>query len=271
MDIKKLITNHKWIVLLFIYFIALGIQIYNLGLNAFISAAGIGLVIAILTTILNHSRLVKKTLRKIKHFLGFGMFKWEAVSVFTIKKDAINSLKSQEEEFIKLSTAALEHNKIDIKKNVSVQTSFDKLNNLKIFLDEYVMYLDVSITDADMNDDDGNELIYLTIKTRASLRFRDNNKAINGLLLDFYYFTEKKYNPTEQKYTFKIEPENMSKDFLKSHFINEFSVDEIDSFNITSKKSKTTIEKVNEKVLTITTDRREELNSAIRNLILRLS
>lgn len=271
MDIKNWITNHKWLCLIIIYLVALGIQMYNNGASAILSAAGIGLMIAILTTLFKNSRKLKKLLRKIKYFLGFGMFQWEANSVFTVKKEELRSLKLHEEEFIELSTAALEHNNIPVKKNISVQTSFDKLNNLKIYLDKYVMYLDVTLTDADMVDDDGDELVYVTIKTRASLRYRDNNKAINGLLLDFYYFFEKKFNPIEQKYTFKIKPENMAKDFLKSHFINEFSANEIESFNIISKKSKTTIEKVNEKVLTITTDRREELNGAIKNLILRLS
>ncbi|MFE7821832.1 hypothetical protein ACFU1R_27130 [Priestia megaterium] len=271
MDVKEWFTKHKWVILLAIYLFALTLQIIAKGWETFYTSAGIGLIVAILATVFNNSRNVKKIFRKIKYFFGYGMFKWEANSVFIVRKDIFGTLSSQEETLKKISKDALEHNDISVKGSEAIQMSFDKLRNLKIFLEEYVMYLDISITDADYMDEDENALIAVTIKTKASLRYRDNNKAINGLLLDFYYFFEKQYNPTEQKYTFKIQPENMPKDFLKKHFINEYSSDEVDAFSITSMKSKSSVERVNQKLLSLTTDRREELNSAIKNLILRLS
>jgi hypothetical protein len=270
MDVQKWIANNKWFLLLVIYVFALFMQIYKNGWGVFLTSAGIGLSVAIFATIFNNSRSVKKIFRKIKYFFGFGMFKWEATAVFTVRKDNLPSLTSQESEFEKIARKALENNGINTKQPDEVQPSFDKLKKLKIFLKKYVMYLDIALTDADFTDDDGNALVYVTIKTDASLRFKDNNKAINGILLDFYYFFEQHYKPIEQKYTFKIEPEDMPKNFLTKQFINEFTHDEVDKFLIKVKNPKAN-EEVNEKYLTLTTKRREELNGAIKNMLLRLS
>ncbi|MBN8253861.1 hypothetical protein [Priestia flexa] len=271
MDFKKWFTNNKWIVLLLVYLAALILQFISKGWSALPTSAVIGLIVAIVATTFNNSREVKRLFRKIKYFLGFGMFKWEATSVFTVKKTMFKNSREQEEILRKIAKECLEDNDIDTKKSDSIQTSFDKAKNLKLFIEAYVMYLDISVTDADSYDDDGDELVYVTIKTKASLRYKDNNKAINGVLLDFYYRFEKKYSPQEQKYTVQIQPENMSKDFLTKNFINEFYPNEVSSFNITSKQSKSTIETVSHKLLSLTTDRREELNNSIKNLILKLS
>jgi hypothetical protein len=270
MDLKNWFTKNKWIFLVLIYIGALTIQVVTKGWSTLLTSAGIGLIIALIATVFNYSRQAKRILRHIKYFLGYGMFKWEANSVFTIKKDAFPTLTSQEAILRKISKESLENNNISLNAE-SIQISYDRMRNLKIFLEQYVMYLDLSITDADYTDDEGNDLIYVNIKTKASLRYRDNNKAINGVLLDFYYFLERHYNPIDQKYSFSIQPENMPKDFLKKQFIQEYSAEEIDSFSIISKKTKSSVEKVNHKLLTLTTNRREDLNKSIKELILRLS
>ncbi|AMQ19673.1 hypothetical protein [Geobacillus sp. JS12] len=270
MDIKKWVAHNKWFILVIIYLIALCIQIYKNGWGVLFTSSGIGLSIALCATIYNNSRSVKKFFRKIKYFLGFGMFKWEANAVFTVRKDRLPSLTSQESELEKIARKALENNGLDSKQPDAVQPSFDKLKNLKLFLKKYVMYLNVTLTDADFVDDDGNDLVYVNIKTDASLRFKDNNKAINGILLDFYFFFEQHYKPIEQKYSFKIEPEDMPRNFLIKQFINEFTQDEVDGFSIKVKNPRAN-EEVNEKYLSLTTNRREELNGSIRNMLLRLS
>ncbi|KMJ59397.1 hypothetical protein AB685_00455 [Bacillus sp. LL01] len=269
MDFKKWMTNNKWIVLLLLYGAALIIQVINNGASVFGSVVGIGLIIAIISTFLDNSRKAKQTLRACKHFFGYGMFKWEAIGVFTVRKEQVPTLFSKERVFKEIAEKSLKNSNITLTHD-SVQTSFDRLSNLKVFIEKYVMYLDISLTDAEIYDDDGKDLVYITIRTVASLRYRDNNKAINGILLDFYYFFEKEFIPSEEKYTVIVEPENMPKDYLVKQFLIEHKPNEVESFNILS-KSTSTVEKISHRNITLTTDRREILSGALKKLVLKIA
>lgn len=57
---------------------------------------------------------------------------------------------------------------------------------------------------------------------------------------------------------------------MKKHFINEYTPDEITSFNIICKGARSR-EVINEKNITFITNRREELHHMVKNAILRLS
>ena len=47
--------------------------------------------------------------------------------------------------------------------------------------------MEFALTDLDDIDDEDDEVRTLKITTIASLRYKDSNKAIEGILLEFYY------------------------------------------------------------------------------------
>lgn len=235
-----------------------------------ITPAGIGLIIALLTTILTNSKAVKKFLRKIKYFIGFSMFKWEAQADFTIKRDNINStLEAEEEKILKILLLSLKNNKENHNKK-DVRISYSKHRNMILTIKDYVVDMEFSLTDLAGIDDDGDEVIALKIKTIASLRYKDSNKAIEGILLEFYYQLCKKYEPSYEKYTFTIEPEKAGKDYMKKIFINEYDPDEITAFEIRNNNTRYN-EFVTQKSINFVTKRRDELKNLVKSAILRLS
>lgn len=269
MDLKKWFTNHKWIVLVLVYFIALYFQYRTYQWGVFKTAAGIGLILALLTTLFTNSKNLKKLIRRIKFFFGFGIFKWEAQAVFNVRISKFSSLKKEEINITEILKEALKEKNENITSD-SIQPSYDKIGNLKLLVDKYVAYFDISYTDLEEEDDDGFRLKTLSINTKASLRYKDNNKAINGLLLDFYYNIEQKYNPVNQKYTITITPEDFEKNYMKKQFINELTPDEFSTFNINNSTQRV-YENINEKNINFVTNRREDLNNLIKSAILKLS
>lgn len=269
MDLKKWIGNNKWIILVVVYLIALGFQFKTHKWGLFINPAGISLIVALLATLFGYSRSLKSLVRKIKFFLGFGLFKWEAQATMSVRVTKFDSLKKQEETIMKLLNDALLENNEKVN-NRSVQPSYDRLGNLKLLIEKYVAYFDISLSDLDEQDDDGFAIMTLKITTKASLRYKDSNKAINGILLDFYHNLEQMYNPVSQKYVVTIEPMDFEKNFMKKHFINDLIPDDISSFQIYC-KSPRVHETISDKNINFVTNRREELNQLIKNAILRLS
>lgn len=269
MDLKKWFSNNKWILLVLVYIVALVFQYTTYQWGLFLTPAGISLSVALVATLFSNSRSLKTLVRKIKFFFGFGLFKWEAQATITVRASKFDTLKKQEETLIELLKEAMKNNDIKLNSN-SVDPSYDKLGRLKLLVEKYVAYFDISLSDLDEQDDDGFAVKTLTITTKASLRYKDSNKAINGILLDFYHNIEHKYNPVLQKYTVTIEPVDFEKNFMKKHFINELVPDDITSFQITC-KSPRVWETINDKNINFVTNRREELNQLIKNAILRLS
>jgi hypothetical protein len=224
------------------------------------------LIIVVLTTLFTNLRGLKKLMRKIKFFLGFGLFKWEAQATFSVRDSKFLSIKKEEESIIQLMKSALEENNEKVT-NKSIEPSYDRFGSLKLFVEKYVAYFDISVTDLDEQDDDGFSVKTIKINTKASLRYKDSNKAINGLLLDFYYQFEQKYSPVSQKYDVTIAPVDFEKNYMKKQFINELTPDEISSFSINN-NSKRAIENINEKNINFVTNRRENLNYLIKSAIL---
>lgn len=269
MDIKNWVSNNKWIFLIILYMIALFFQYKTYQWGLLKTAPGIGLIIAVLTTLFTNMRSLKRLIRKIKFFFGFGLFKWEAQATFNVRGTKFLSLKKEEDNIIQLMKSALEDNNEKVTSK-SIEPSYDKIGNLKLLVEKYVAYFDISVTDLDAQDDDGFAVKTININTKASLRYKDSNKAINGLLLDFYYQFEQKYNPVSQKYDVTIEPSDFEKNYMKKQFINELTPDEVSSFSINNKTSRV-VENINEKNINFVTNRREDLNNLIKSAILRLS
>ncbi|MDM5429080.1 hypothetical protein [Bacillus mycoides] len=269
MDLKKWFSNNKWVYLAALYIIAMIFQYRASGIKFITTAAGIGLLIALLGTILTNVKSIKRVIRKIKYFMGFGMFKWDAQATFTVRYTDFKSVQAEEENIIKILSTVLKENEIKVNQK-SIDPSYGKQRNLKLLVTEYVLSLDVSFSDAEMTDDDDFALGWLKVNALATLRYKDSNKAIHDVLLDFYRELEKKYSPTEQKFSITIEPKDLEKNFMKKHFINEYTPDEITSFNIICKGARSR-EVINEKNITFITNRREELHHMVKNAILRLS
>ncbi|WP_144467666.1 ABC transporter permease family protein [Bacillus toyonensis] len=266
MDLKNWFSNNKWICLVVVYVVAIFFQYKANGIGFIKTSAGIGLVVALLTTILTNARSVKRFIRKIKFFLGFGMLKWDADATFAVRYKDFKTIKAEEENIRNLLFKALKDNGVE---NERLEPSYGG-QNLKILIEKYVISLDFSFSDAEMTDDEDFALGWVKIRTLASLRYKESNKAIHEILMDFYRYFEQKYNPTEQKFTVSIQPENFEKNFMKKQFINEYTPDEITKFNITCANPRA-IESVNEKNISFVTDRREELQNMVKNATLRLS
>ncbi|MCY8103402.1 hypothetical protein [Bacillus mojavensis] len=270
MDLKKWFADNKWIYLTTLYIIAMIFQFTINKWRFIITPAGIGLIIAFFTTILTNSKPIKKFLRKIKYFIGFSMFKWEAQADFVIKRDNLNStLVAEEEAILELLLTALKNNKENHDKK-DVRVSYSKNRNLILTIKNYVVDMEFALTDLDDIDDEDDEVRSLKIITIASLRYKDSNKAIEGILLEFYYLLCKKYAPSSEKYTFTIEPEKVGKDYMKKIFINEYESDEITAFEIRSNNTRYS-EFVTQKSIKFVTKRREELKDLVKRAILRLS
>lgn len=269
MDLKKWFSNNKWIYLVILYIIAMYFQYRASGIKFITTSAGIGLLIALLGTLFTNARSVKRVIRKIKFFMGFGMFKWDAQANFSVRYNDFKSVQAEEEAIIKMLSEVLKENEIKVDKK-SIEPSYGKQRNLKFLVTKYVLSLDISFSDAEMTDDEGFALGWIKINALATLRYKDSNKAIHDILLDFYREFEKKYSPSEQKYSITIEPEDLEKNFMKKHFINEYTPDEITSFNIICNGKKST-ETINQNNITFVTKRREELHHMVKNAILRLS
>lgn len=235
-----------------------------------ITPAGIGLIIAFFTTIMTNCKPIKKLLRKIKYFIGFSMFKWEAQANFTIKRDTLKStLVAEEEKILELLLSSLKKNNENSDKK-AVRISYSKNRNLILTIKDYVIDMEFSLIDLDEIDDDGDEVRILKIDTIASLRYKDSNKAIEGILLDFYYLLCEKYEPSFEKYTFTIEPEKVGQDYMKKIFINEYDADEITAFEIRKNRPQFD-EYVTQKNIKFATKRRDQLKGLVKSAILKLS
>ncbi|MFP7229122.1 hypothetical protein SFB99_12955 [Bacillus altitudinis] len=270
MDLKKWFSNNKWIILILLYIVAMTIQFINSGWHFVYSAAGIGLIIALISTLLTNSKPIKRILRKLKYFIGFSMLKWTAQADLEISLMNINSkLVVEEDEILKTLLIALKNNDENHGKN-DVRISYSKSGNLILTIKKYVVDMEFILTDLDNISEDDQELRTLKITTIASLRYKDSNKAIEGILLEFYYLLNKKYEPVTEKYSFTIEPENVGKDYMKKIFINEYEPDEISDFEILSNNRRYT-EFVTKSNIIFVTKRREELKNLVRNAILRLT
>jgi len=84
MDFMKWVKNNKWIVLIILYVIAIIFQFHSNKWGFLGTSAGIGLIIALISTLFTYSNLIKKFIRKTKFFIGPSMFKWEATSSVNI-------------------------------------------------------------------------------------------------------------------------------------------------------------------------------------------
>ncbi|MCY7774047.1 hypothetical protein MOE70_11785 [Bacillus licheniformis] len=270
MDLKKWFTNNKWFILAMLYIIAMIFQ-FSINQWGFVTTpAGIGLIIAFFTTIMTNFKPIKKLLRKIKFFIGFSMFKWEAQAAFSIKCNTLKStVVAEEEKILELLLSSLKKNKEKSDKN-AVRVSYSKNRNLILTIKKYVIDMEFSLIDLDEIDDDGDEVRMLKIDTIASLRFKDSREAIEGILLDFYHLLCEKYEPSSEKYTFTIEPEEVGEDYLKKIFINEYDADEITAFEI-RKNSPQIDEFVTHKNINFVTKRRDQLKGLVECAILRLS
>jgi hypothetical protein len=268
MDISWFFKKYWWVILLILFMISAYFKYENEGFKGFWSAAGISLIAAIIQTLVNNSRIIKKVFRMVKFFLGFGMFSWETNANFLIHENY--KLSDQVSVLEKLIKDILGENGIKIKKRDEIDISRDNLGGIKIFVSAFSLYISVDTTDADSNDRDGFALSWLNVRVRTTLRYRNTRKVITGFLIDLFSALDNKYGPIEQKYSMKITLEEMSKNFFKEQFVKEFSPNEIESFSIIVKKTRSTQE-VTHSQLNITTNRREELMDSVSSLILRLS
>jgi len=268
MDISIWFKKYWWVGLLGLYGISVYFKYHNEGLKGFWSAAGISLIVAIIQTLVNNSRAIKKMLRMTKYFIGFGIFQWDTQANFLIRGNY--KLADQVSVLEKLIKDVLEEYGIKIKNRDELDISRDNLGRIKFYVSAYSLYITIDTTDADKADDDGFALSWLNVRVRTSLRFRDTRKVITGFLIDLFAALDNKYGPIEQKYSMKINVEGMSKNFFKEQFVKEFRPDEIEKFSIMVKKTRS-IQEVTHSQLNITTNRREELINSVSDLILRMT
>lgn len=267
MDVKEFVKKYWWVVLLALYLISFCIKLSAEGWATFTTTAGIALLVAIIQTVSNNSRLLRKAFRYLKYFVGFGTFVWDTNAKYLIRGSY--KLSDQTGDIKKIVESALKENKIKFKHD-DIEISADKLGRTKIYVGPLAIYLNLDVTDAEQRDDDGFALFWLNIRARTSLRYKNMSKVINGFLIDFYSGIDDKYGPIDQKYTVKVNVEGMAENFFKEQFIKEFSPHEVTKFSIMVKSSRSNQE-VTEKQISITTNRREELVSSVKNLLIRLS
>ncbi|MFX3617999.1 MAG: hypothetical protein ACE3JK_10770 [Sporolactobacillus sp.] len=264
------LRNNGWFWLFVVYAIATILQYAEQGWHFVLTASGIGLIIALLTTVFSNLRALVRIYRRIKYYFGPSIFKWTASADFDVRVNKFTTIAVEEKNLVTLFKKALEKNGLPINEFGSPAPSRDKFGNLIIFTKEYYMNTVISLTDNGEEDNEGYSLYEINFKTYAALRYRDKNKAINGILLELYKLFEKKYFPSTEKYSIHLELENVPDDFWKKQFVREFLPSEVSNFSIRTNLTRS-VQEASNKGISLTTDRREELYSAINDLILRIS
>lgn len=267
MDIIEYAKKYWWTLLLGLYIVSVIIKFNKEGPAGLATVAGISLLVAIVQTIANNSRNMKRAYRYLKYFIGFGTFVWDTNAKFLVR--GTYRLSDHNAEIKKFVEEALKQNNIKYKHD-DIEVSADKLGRIKIYVSPLSVYLSLDVTDAEQRDDEGFALFWLNIRARTSLRYKNMNKVINGFLIDYYKLLDDRYGPVDQKYTVKVNVEGMAESFLKEQFIKEFSPSEVTKFTIMVKSSRSNQE-ITEKQISVTTNRREELVNSVKDLLLRLS
>lgn len=267
MDLPGILKKYWYIPLLFLYLISAYQKYKTEGISAFAVPAGISLLTAIIQTTYNNIRPIKRTIRRLKYFIGYSNFSWDIEAKFLIR--SVNKVSDQDEEIRKVIKTVLEENGIKVPMQ-EIELSRDNLNRIKIYISPLFMYTSIDFTDFESTDDEGFALEWMSMRFKTTLRYKKIRKTINDFLIDLFKTLEKKYEVADVKYSMKIDLEGRNKDFYKDQFIKDLDPKDVDTFSIMIKGARST-QMITHRNVSITTSRTEELVVAVDNLILRLN
>jgi len=260
MDVVKVFRRFWWSVPSLLYLICLSVDLYSRGLRAF--QQEIAMVVAIVQTFSTNIPLVRRGIRWLKYFLGFGHFRIDATATFEV----VNVSRLSAQKFKQIVMGALHPYVKGDDKNVDCTTN--KNGQLIIYCDYFSIYITVDLADADVTAEDG-DVQWLTIRARTSLRFRTLREAINGFLIDLFSITRESFSSQSEKYVVKVAVEGTSNDFMKQQFVKEFEPKEIERFSIRVRKPRG-FQEATQSDLRIETTRLDEISNAV-SLLLKIS
>ncbi|ARD55601.1 hypothetical protein M5E03_03145 [Bacillus safensis] len=250
-----------WILMLLSLFATIIYQISTKGFNGVTTIIIFPTIVSIIKISYDYSSHFRVGFRRIKNFFNFDNYDIDFTAVFNVTDHS--SLQRIKDDYTKVQTILydlLKNKGHSGRKNELVEVSFDKFNNVKIYIKPYKIYFSIIQTD-------NFGQVNLNVNASATLKYKNGQEIIEDFIVRFYQMMCDNLGLEENKYTMKVAKNTKKVDFMKKHFIKEIKPSDILSFelNIISKPGVKL--SVNEKNIVLVTSQRTSLINALNNVI----
>lgn len=243
-----------WLVMLISLLVSVVFQVYKFGFNAATMIIIVPTVVSLIKVIFENSQKVRVFYRNAINKMNLSSFDIDFQSVFVITDTS--NVKNINKDYLEIQTILyniLKNNGYDGGKNELVEPSMARVSGVKMYLRPHKMYMSF------IQDEK-----YLTIRTSATLKFKNGNEIIERLLIEFYRELTNNLHMKENKYIMKVSKNTQKENFMEKHFIKELTPKQIKGFEISvDHKSRFNL-KVNNKEIVLVTKERADLVNAIK-------
>ncbi|QAW34128.1 hypothetical protein ETK61_15480 [Bacillus subtilis] len=250
-----------WVLMLLSLLATMLFQFYTKGFNWATGIIILPTLAALLKTIYDKSQKFRVGFRWVKNHFNFDNFDIDFQAVFNIVENStLQKIKDDYTEVQTIFYDLLKNKGHTGRKNELVEVSFDKFNNVKMYIKPYKIYFSIIQTDnfGQMN---------LNVSASATLKYKNGQEIIEDFIVHFYQRICDDLGVEENKYTMKVAKNTKKVDFMKKHFIKEVKPSDILSFNIKIKSNPGVQLSAHEKNIVLVTNQRTSLIKALDKVI----
>ncbi|MED1121287.1 hypothetical protein [Bacillus atrophaeus] len=250
-----------WVLMLLSLLATMFFQFHNKGFNWATGLIILPTFVALIKIIYEKFKKFRVAFRWVKNYFNFDNFDIDFQAVFNIVENS--TLQKIKDDYTKVQTIfydLLKNKGHTGRKNDLVEVSFDKFNNVKMYIKPYKIYFSIIQTD-------NFGQVNLNVNASATLKYKNGQEIIEEFIVQFYQKICDDLGVQENKYTMKVAKNTKKVDFMKKHFIKELNPSDILSFNIKIKSNPDVQLSVHEKDIVLVTSQRASLIKALNNVI----
>lgn len=275
--LNKKIKKLWWIVLCIIYLFVLLYR--TIGLNTGITAAELGLFIALLQTVIQNWHIANRMFLRIYFFVMNLQFSWKYTAQFKAPKVIIEGLN---DAFFKTIVNEVINENPSLKKLKQEISSYrDTHDPAKTLITFTPLGVNLCITkdfgsDGDnigeyVADNNYTEFMYIKIVGDTHIKYRTTKKLLDSFLSSLFSKIENRINNiVHKKFTLEISSVEADSEYFKKLFIKGMERDDIDKFSIEKRPGRYVINASDKRVY-VSSEYREDIINTARSMLFKLT